>query len=566
MVYERYHNGFGKLVVFKQPAGDDYELEQYILKHKIVDNQIHLIFGRTGSGKSILTERMVEEFYKLGITIIVMTVKPDSEYDFGYCMFKPDDPEHLSILNQQGEEPSEMPTKFYHPLSLHFGKKDEDDTRINKIIEHTFYSYPIKSISENALKALFVSESDAIAIATTQKLIKRLKDSDGVINFLWDCYKELNKNEDEDIFELMEDMNNIPMKSMGSNPTLKLIQNSFALFNESPFLQNKYSQYNLDMEKIINDNKHIHIFVNGWIPEQLRYFELICRIDAIQKVLKQEKNKRQICLVFEEIGTLLRSANKSKAEEELNLKIAKFLATKRSKGVTTVANTQDYFEASSSFRKKATQKYVMKCSEDDRARLAKEFPKELNSDNSSNIPTFRSGQFYWFENLKNGVIYRSKLPTFAHVNEGQHFTETVKRKRPDLLRDYNNFLKELKQTREQELETQKLISEEYINKINNKKEEKNENVIQKQAESLKELELRRKAMKDNRKMLKQDIMKRCYELKITDEHPSWREIAKQIKAEYSGATTTEKTAKNLALKYAELVGDVAFGVEYLNEK
>lgn len=76
-----------------------------------------LIIAKSGGGKTLAGEGIVEEFHKAGYLVLVIA-DPKDEFEYCYQMFEPKEKYHLEHLTRIGKTPSKKKVKIYHPFTF----------------------------------------------------------------------------------------------------------------------------------------------------------------------------------------------------------------------------------------------------------------------------------------------------------------------------------------------------------------------------------------------------------------------------------------------------------------
>jgi len=86
-------------------------------------NEIILIVAKTGHGKGLTAEAIIEEFHNVGYTIICLA-DPKKENELAYAQFLPEEPYHVRNLRIVGKRPGTKKVKLYHPFTFYIPKEN----------------------------------------------------------------------------------------------------------------------------------------------------------------------------------------------------------------------------------------------------------------------------------------------------------------------------------------------------------------------------------------------------------------------------------------------------------
>jgi hypothetical protein len=555
MAMSVYHKGKYKYFIYKDaPDGNEAQRNENI-KNKVIDNQQILFIGGTGSGKTMASESYQNELKNHGYKIIVLTEKPNYEFESAFSMFPiKDDMKHkyhLNILKSMGVEPLSKEecrnlVKLYHPFTHNLGINSMSGTEEKLLPQMELFSFPLKSITENGFSALLVGNADAETVRTCVNIVNDIKDTDSIWDFLLKIHSQI-KDKKEGLYNY-DPKKMIPVPTSGTQTTINKISDSFSVFRDHYFIHSKRSSMNLNMVRILNDQKHISVFSTKWIPEKrLKYFTIIMTLEEIFRAIASNKVKYPLCIVLEEIRILLPSTTDISYEKILATILYNMLLTVRRIG-TTIATTQFYARTNKDVRNSFSMKFIGKCSEGDTNKFQEDATfkqAQIDRINSLNV-----GEFIWWEECLKGeeIIHAWDLPPFSHAEENENFFDKYKEEYPELLTDYTPLKLEMLNERN--------VIEEKLKEQWNSMASKSDNKSYK-AQSAVDKERKRadsaiNSLKDKEKEI---ILKTCYDMRnIRNEkgkRTSFRAIAKQH-------GISSPTAKEYAKKYAMQISDNAY--------
>jgi len=539
-MYIRKVSGIKKLSILKKPRSKSEE--NHNIKSNIISMDQILISGFTGSGKSVATITIGTKFADKDFTTIYVTEKKGNEFESGEVMLTPKSKLQLEILNGIGKEKKTYSAKFYHPNTFNANYN-------KKTIPIEFYDFSLKNdFFLESINALVGGTADNEVIRIFEDRLKKIKDDDEFGDFIFNIYNSIQQDDGETVYKGKRDDFFLPIKSSGSKTTVRNIVDSLKVFRDHFFLRSGNSKNILDIPKILNDNKNIHVFSTKWITEpRVKYFIIITLLKKIMKAMEEKKVHKNVCLIFEEIKQILPDESQVSYQAELSKIMREILSTIRAKGkrgAVTIGTTQDYFQTDKNYRSGCSCRFIGRSSPEDRTRYLKDlsFPAHV----MRLISKLDAGQFiFWEEDLF--TTFNIDMPSHRHLEANEDFEEEFSKEYPSLLRDHKNLFVNMKKDflemeKRLEVNSAKLIELHKL-KLEEKKKEK-----KKDSTKTDEIKEKYKNLKDT--ALK-ELQQKAYEIKIKNPKRSWREIGKEI-------GKTHITAKDYAFKYAKQIGDDNF--------
>ena len=509
------------LCIYKE-GKNDFESKEYIRK-KVVDNQICMIAGTSGSGKSVFSNTLANEIRKCGNrTVIYVTEKESDELANAFHIFSPTKSYHVTGLERQHIETNTLPVKVYHPFTFNIPYK-------HKLPPMTFFGYSLKDISEEGFSTIIPTESGiSVDICLDVKRIMDKKDS--FYDFLWELHQRVNSE-----FKIDEVFNPenlfVPTERAGDKRTIKSVKSAFMPFRQDFMILPDDNLNILNYVDLLNDNEHVHHLTTKYITNQkVKTFAIVEFLKGIDNALRTGLVKNQLVLVFEEMKILIPSGNLQGYQQEL-LKLIRTLFSRLRTKAYVIATAQSVFDINSKFRTLFSKTFLGKLNFADIGVLNKvyQFTKvdqnKLYSLKVGDFVLWESGQ-YEDERLSDAI--HIMLPPFANAEEGEDFFHKYKAEfKEQCVNNVGlyNSLKELnKKFESKRIESLKLwIKESDEKKV--KKETKKSGQVDDAKDKLKKVQSE-----------KQDIiMKQVYTLKTENPDMSWRDIAKQINITHPSA-------------------------------
>lgn len=522
---------------------ENQKVRNHNRKNRVIENQLILIAGEAGTGKTVYSNTLAEELNQEGgHTIIVLTEKKGTEMDWGYRQFPPTSKEQIEALKEQ-EEPiatkKELQdnTIIYSPLTLETKGLliENKNVKTEKIPPIKWYSHPISSLDEESLSCLLRGQIDDETVNTAVRNIKKLKKTDWL--------HELANNIRESIREKTEyeydaEKFGIDIGESTDKSTVKKIITGLTALRQNPFYMPEDSEYNIDMTEIINDNKHRHVFTRKFITDKrLRYLSLISDLKAIENALTYGKIKNPICLVIEEVPYWLSRSPDTIYQKELLRLILSFQRIGRSMGlgITMILTTQNIQALNRQLFISCNNKRVFRLNDGDVAYLLKY--GYVTTELSKRIKTLRNGQFiYWSEkrqDLEDSIRIKAYVPRYSFHKVGTNYYTEYNKYYPEKLVSYKEHFTKL---------------EEFITVRDNKAKDNIMEKIQIEKSKTQEIQIRKAIKKnktdetkDNNKELRKQLQIHIIKLS-TEKNLSYRKIAEDntVKALWNLIKGTEK--------------------------
>lgn len=364
-------------VIYKDDR--EHDKREYNYKNKVLEGSNILIVGSVGSGKSVFSLQMAQTFFENKCTIINLTNKSRSEWDNAYGLFEVKNSHHVNLVRKYGREVWSQRLcserfRLWCPYST-TGLKKRGIKGLPKV---RFYTHSIKSLTEDVIATIMSVEGDKTYVKAAHNVLKNLKSSATLRHYLFECSRQLTgeidisgKYDDDYDFLVLKDHR----KLLGDARTVQNIKDSFKVFLKDNFLMPESWSMNLDMVKILNDNKHIHFFIDFFLTDKKsKYVNLVLLLELIKEALGTGLVQHHVVLVFEEIKILLPSKDVGYIRG-LEDTIIDLLSSIRSagKGVTTIGTTQVFGDTSQQYRALCNEIYFGKISVEDIKVLKRDF-------------------------------------------------------------------------------------------------------------------------------------------------------------------------------------------------
>lgn len=509
----------------------DIDLIQQNGKDKFVHRPISkLILGRKGCGKSVLIEKFIEREYESGSLIIVLTDDKDV-LESGFMGIEPEDPQQLEELKKLGKKPEAKPIKIYHPFTFLLQKNKEYPSFLE------FFTFDIKNLDDKDFCLLSEHLSNTEIVRSLNFAVDKLGDNEDLYDFIFNI-EEYSQTEGIFYKGIVIPKRVEPLfTKAGFNVDKSDIKNVGSFFldiiEKNYMVANHNCPYNIDFEKLIKDQHHIHIFVTKFLDnDKLKYWTMFKIIKEINKL--QDKVKKRIVFVMDEITNLVPAETKENYIIYTAGLTSKYLRNVRSKfkyGGLIIAGGQVFSDIMPSVANGFDEHHIGCLSGiNDIGRLRKILT--LNNETIRTWIRLPVGHFICLQD-ENFDIYKVRFPKSGHKHIGMDFFDQCKCL--GLVKNYNeviDYFQNYKQAKIKLMQERVKQAQEDMKKFADTKEkyyESKSNTKQK----LKELQSRDKAQKDE---IKEKIKQRFKELWTTDNPEtlkpySYSEIAEVITKE-----------------------------------
>jgi len=555
-------HGNRSFCIYKKPGkiGNNYDKKEldHILKNKIIESAHMFISGATGSAKTSLTMKIAEEFHKHGFTIIILSSKWQSEFDFGSVSLLPSQETegdqfwiHNRFLKRQNESPTCYPFKIYHPFTF------EIPTKILKNLPDTmnFFTLPIKALSEETLTTLFGGDIDKKSLKFVKKIIDQMDKKQNIYELLWEVYQRIEESDDE-LSSAEESSGYVPDATTATKTTRKEIINAFDYYKSNPLLD-VISKRNMDFESMIRDQKTYHLLSLKWVSNPTaRYFNQVCWIENIMQTLGSIKNAPPVLLVLEELGDLLprKKKDSSPFQEVLSDSIKRVLAISRKIGstqVVVVGNSQRYFETDSNYVTHCDIKFIGKSDPSDWKILRKAHDFSVNR--IRELEQLDPGQFMVWE--KDCPVLIMPMPRHAIPVKGFDYITAFETLHPERMKDFTSEFEEIKSVRKEWT----VKSKEILDKMKDKRkkqedDKKNKQEMRKLSKEF-EQETQIIKLKDKEKEKELELAKKCYTFIINGNpsRPGAKMSLRLVALDVLGNENKKNKAKRLIEMYKKLI-------------
>lgn len=516
---------------------------------RVVNSVQVLVVGYSGHGKTLCSEKLVEQYSELGYTIIYITEKPSVTYEPGFAAFPAYHEYHKKYLKQQSQKPVCKKIKLYHPATLNIPK--------NKLPPINFFTIPLKSLSTQELTVLLEVESRHDSVSILQSQLRQLRPDESLHDLLWRADISI-KRQSEKLTKgvnipKFDDEWLIPSPSSGSASNIKDIKSAFDSFQTHYMLATDASELNINWTDLINDNTHYHIFGRWLIPEsddRLVYFVVNHILNQIS-VNSDNLKTKGIVLVVPEAKVFLPDKSRETYIQKTADNFERKLSTLRTKGISSIADSQNYFSLAEGYRGSCNETLIGQLDASDTER----YTKSIGYASRMRVEISKLPKNEWFRKGNNERI-AMLFPKHAHKEEKEDFFSVWKKysqidSEKYFLVDHSSVLKLIKENKRFDLSKAKSRVDELKSSLRKKARDKK--AAELAAERIREGEIsKKKAVEEevsNLDIQKKILIYKQSTLNVNNPEPySWVALSKEH-------GITDKTAKKYAAEGKALSED-----------
>lgn len=511
-------------------------------KEGLIEAGFYFFFAKAGFGKSIAEEGIIEEYFRNGVTTICLSDVKDI-WESAFAMFEPKRKYHLDRLKKDGIKPSAKDVKLYHPFTFSIPQ--------TLLPEINFYGFSLKDLARDEFSMIsetpWESETTRLLIDTTESI----NESTGLHGFLHSIQDKISGKKSGE--KLKPDWKNFGLKTTGGTAkSLVEIASYFQQFKKEYFLVPENSPLKLDWEKIINDDKHYHIFSTSWIKDKkIKEFCILAMINQIISV--QKKLKKPILIYIPEIRYLV-PRNPKGYKLFLAEGIKNSLSIMRALSISFVGDSQVWSDTDETVINTGTFSFY---GELGGAKDFENITKALKSGKEQSehlmkmeVEELSRPAFLIQGHFKEG-LFTPTFPSHCHAEEGYKFEEMYKQHYQKNSEKYPmKYYSDLKRQMREHFDSEEQKIREKV-----KREEKAEKELEEkkkiEKEEKKSSSEKKPEKKDKEDKNKETLMKIAYEIfndsSISKEERSYRAIGKKIGKVHS-------TAKSYIEEYSKRFG------------
>jgi hypothetical protein len=476
-----------------------------------VENSFTFIFAKAGTGKTLSIESLIEEYKKLGYTILILSDVKD-EFEMGFALFEPRKPYHIYHLRKIGKPIQKQEVKLYHPFSFRIPTN-------SALPEINFYGFSIKELRRNEWSMIAESSMESDTIRLLLNACNSISNSDGLYSFLHFVEESvIGKREKR---KINPDPKNFYLRTATATAkSLQDISSYLIPFKEDYFLVPNNSQLKLDWKTILNDNDCYHVFTTYWIQdEKLKDFTILALFNSILR--NKQYARKPILIVIPEIRFLTpfkpEGYKKYLADGiKSNLSVMRNMG----RGFSGIFDSQVWQDVSEDVRNSAT----FTCfGELGGAGDIEKISKAMNykRDIRDMLKKMDYRNSYLIQGKEELGSFTLWFPSHMHKEPEYNFFEMYKTHYPERMKNYKELYEKIRKEYEEEEDT---FREKVKKRMQEEERLENEKIKQreyKSSEKLKEAEDEVKALK---KMKVDEKKEALYKEKIDNPNKSFRTL------------------------------------------
>jgi len=261
-----------------------------------IENTFTFLYGKSGTGKTLAVESLIEEYKRAGYTILVLSDVKD-EWEMGFSMFEPRKPYHLYHLRKIGKPIQTQQVKLYHPFTFRIPANE-------KLPEINFYGFSLKELRRTEWSMIAETSTESDTIRLLLNACNSINKSDGLYSFLHLVRDSIKKIPTKGKHTHYDPKNFYLDTAPATAKSLQDISSYLIPFKEDHFLVADNSFLKLDWKNILNDNSCYHVFGTYWIQdEKLKDFTILALFNSILR--NKQYAKKPVLIVIPEIRFLV---------------------------------------------------------------------------------------------------------------------------------------------------------------------------------------------------------------------------------------------------------------------
>jgi len=507
-----------------------------------IDNQQILIVAKSGHGKGLSAEGIMEKFHNAGYLVLCVS-DPKKEWELAFSMFKPKSKYHLRHLRKIGKIPSTIPVRLYHPFSFNIPK--------DYLPNINFFTFSLKEFQREEWSTIVEAESDTESVGILLNTSNNITKEDGLHSFLHNIESSLSSKSSKSKRDPKNFLLQVPP---GTRKSISEISRKLQPFQKNYFLAKDNGALNLNWKELLQDQKNLHVFSTYWLDDE-KLDDLVV-LALLNGIIRNKKYKKHpILIMLPEISRQC-PPNPKGYKIMLSKTIRNLLKTIRNitkGGCSSVVDSQDLTGIDDEIRKTSTEIFLGEVGADNE-RVAKVFNygkrlrEQLRNMGESDNHGDGRNKYIWVGHEED--LLTLFFSSAGHKEQGDDFFDSYKKEYSKDMKNYNNLKEQMKKSylddENKVREKVKRIDKEEKEKIEKEKREKeksksDDSKEDKKSSRIKEIEAKNRL----------DKMKLCYEMKndpkLNEKEKSFRKIALKY-------GLTHDTVKKYIQEY-EKIGD-----------
>ena len=481
--------------------------------HNNIRNEQIFIFSKSGWGKSLALESLIEEYKRAGYTILILAdVK--GEWELGFAMFEPRKPYHIYHLRKIGKPIGKHEVKLYHPFSFRLNPNQS-------LPEINFYGFSIKDLGREEWSMIAESAMESDTIRLLLNASNSISKSDGLYSFLHFVEESVIK---KDRRRMIADPRNFYLKTATATAkSLQDISSYLIPFKEDYFLVPDNSQLKLDWKNILNDNFCYHVFGTEMIRDKkLKEFTVLALLNSIIRNLRYAK--KPLLIVIPEIRFLV--PEKPEGYRKFladGIKSHHGIMRNMGRGISSLQDSQLFTDCDDDVKNSSTfTAFGELGGANDIEKVAK--ARNYKRDIRDMLTKMDYPNSYLIQGHEEQGSFTLWFPSHMHKEDEYNFYEMYKLHYSERMKNYKELFDKIKKEYEDEEDhfrekAKKLKKEE--DELEEAKRKEREEKSSGKVDELKE------ELSKIKQMSKQEKMESLYQMKIDNPDLSWRELGRR---------------------------------------
>lgn len=258
-----------------------------------INNEQILIVAKSGWGKTLASQGIVEEFHKNGYLVLVIA-DPKNEFEFAFQMFESKEEYQKKHLNKLGKNHYEKKVKIYHPFTFNLPE--------TSLPEMNLFTFSLKDLKKEEWSLIAETGSDRETIRLLLQASQNIGREDGIYG-LAHYVQNMIKGKTFGGVRKSDPRNFFLEASAGTIKTVSEISTYLQPFKKDYFLTKDNCPLNLNWEEVLGDKEHYHVFVSKWVSDsKLRDFVVLALLEGI--IRNRDYLKSPVVVVIPEIRKL----------------------------------------------------------------------------------------------------------------------------------------------------------------------------------------------------------------------------------------------------------------------
>ena len=448
-------------------------------------NEVIFIFAKSGYGKGLVGERILQKYHEKGY-VVIGVADPKDEIELGYAMFEPKEKYHLEELRSCGIEKGKKDVKLYHPFTFNLPT--------TKLPEMNLFTISLKEFGQQEWGIIAETQSETETIRLLKNSSQNISNDAGLYGFMQYLKNSVEGKSEGKKLKINPKNFFLAVKS-GTAKSLTEISNYLQPFKKDYFLTSNNNPHRLNWKEILNDQKHYHIFTSNYIQDEKLKSLLVLHL--LNQIVRNKAHTTKPIIIFIPEIAKLTPFKPEGYQKFLAIEIKEILKTIRSmgRGMSAVCDSQVYEGVDKDVRSSGqTTLFGELGSIDDIEGVSKALSYKRNIKELLSDMLYRNT--YLMKGREGFGTFTILLPLHCHAEPHYNFQEMYKKHYPEKMKSYYDAIQFMKKefaseetlikNRVKEEQKREKEAKEKRERADEKASTKSE-VIDKQKEEIKEL-------------------------------------------------------------------------------